>query len=381
MSIASQICKRTYQADGENREWEVDFPLLSEQDLEVYVTAPDGTQTQLTSAYELHLAQHILEYPTTSSGLSALSTGYTLTLLRRTPLTQPLSFTQQGTLDAQALEQGYDKLTLNVQELAEQVTRSIKYPVSSNKTGADAQTFLDELAASQTTALSGALASVEQTKQTLQQNMQDESSTRLQADVTLQQNIQTLTGTLAQKDATLTSALSAESTARATADTSLQTNLTAEAAARSAADDALAAQISQLHFIEFVSALPASGNSKYVYAVPQEQTDLENHPIVVLYMWNAADSAWNAVGAFSTNLEPDNLLTKTEAAGTYLTQTNAQATYLPLAQKSAANGVAGLDATGKVVSSQLPYATASTVGGIKQSFDSTTHTWTIIVSQ
>ncbi len=375
MSITSQICKHIYLADGQTREFEIDIPVLSAQDIAVYVTAADGTETKITENYAVNIAQGTVTYPTLASGLAPVATGYKVTLVRVTPLTQTLTLTQQGVLDAKALEGGYDKLTLQLQETAEQLKRCIKYTVSSGKTDADAAEFLAELQAAQTAALNSALASVEAVKTTLLQSMSEETTARMQADVTLQQSIQTLAGTVSLSDSTHTAALSAETTARQGADNDLQAAISAEAALRLAADNALAEQISQLSFLEFVTSLPVSGSSKYIYAVPQEETDLDNYPIVVLYVWQ---NGWKAVGAFSTNLDPDSLLTKTEAQNTYLAQSAAQSTYVPLAQKAAAGGVASLDANGKVADGQLAYATAVRVGGIKQSFDATTGTWIVI---
>lgn len=48
-------------------------------------------------------------------------------------------------------------------------------------------------------------------------------------------------------------------------------------------------------------------------------------------------------------------------------------------KKGVANGVASLDANAKIPSSQIPYATSSTVGGVKINFDSNTGTLNIIV--
>ena len=375
MSITSQICKHIYLADGQTREFEIDFPILSAQDIAVYVTATDGTETKITENYAVNIAQGIVIYPTLSSSLDPVAEGCKVTLMRVTPLTQALTLTQQGVLDAKALEGGYDKLTLQLQEAAEQLKRCIKYTVSSGKTDVDAATFLAELQATQTAALNSALASVEAVKTSLLQSMSEETTARTQADLALQQNIQTLTGTVSLNDSTHTVALSAESTTRQSADSDLQAAISAEAALRLAADNALAEQISQLSFLEFVVSLPVSGNSKYIYAVPQAETDLEDYPIVVLYVWQ---NEWKAVGAFSTNLDPDSLLTKTEAQNTYLAQSTAQSTYLPLTQKAAVGGVASLDANGQVSDGQLAYATAVRVGGIKQSFDASTGTWTVI---
>ncbi len=378
MSISSLICKRTYQADGEKREWEIDFPVLSAQDLAVYVTDLQGAESKITDNYTVDLEREVVVYPSINSGVSPLATGYKITLLRTTPHTQGITLTQQGTLDAKELEAGFDKLTLQIQELSEQLKRSIKYAVSSINTDVDAQTFLNELQATQTAALNSALASVEETKITLQQALTTEQTQRSQADLSLQQSLQMLTGTVAQQDAAQTVALSSEASSRSTADSALESALSAETTARLNGDAALQQAIEQLNFITFVVGLPSSGNSKYIYAVPQDETDLDDHPIVVLYLWDASEQTWNAVGAFSTNLDPATLLTKTEAANTYLTQTSAVNTYLPLAQKAVAGGVASLDSNGKLTSAQMPYATLSTIGGIKSSFDATMGTWTVI---
>ncbi len=186
MTISSQICKRIYQADGENRTWEYDFPILSAANLYVYVTSPDGTEEKITTGYEVNTLQNTLTYPTLASGLDPLPSGYKITLVRQSELTQNIHLTQQGTLDAAELEHGYDKLTLQVQELAEQTQRSIKYAVSSGKTGTDAAAFLAELANSQTTALNNALDSVAQTKTQLEQTVAQEQTARQSADSALQ---------------------------------------------------------------------------------------------------------------------------------------------------------------------------------------------------
>ena len=277
MSITSKICKCTYNGDGENRSWEVSFPFLSSQDLVIYVTNTHGQESVVSTGYEINSTQGMVIFPTIVSGLDPLSEGERITILRRTPLTQEITLTQQGVFDARMLEQGFDKLTLHVQELAEESARSLKYPVSSSNSDTDAQHFLAEITENQTN-LSAAL--------------QTEQNSRQQADLSLQQSIQLLTNALTQQDVTHSQALSQE----------IQ--------ARQAADNVLETTINQLNFIQFVSALPQTGNSKYIYAVAQEETDLENHPIVILYVWDGTDLQWCAVGAFSINIEGTNLMLK-----------------------------------------------------------------------
>lgn len=296
MSVTSQICKRIYSGDGETRSWEVDFPIQSAADVAVYVTTSGGAETKITSGYEVDLVNEVVVYPTLASGLSPLPAGAKITLLRTTALTQELTLTQQGVLDADALEAGYDKLTLQLQELAEKIERCIKYAVSSGKTGADAQQFLNELNSQQTAALNTALSSVAQTETEVLQALQTETTNRQEADLALQQSVQTLSGTLSQKDAAQTQALSAEAAARAGACDTLQAAVNAEITARQTADDA----------------------------------------------------------KLSKTEAADTYLTQSAAAATYLTQTQAGSTYVALSQKAAANGVATLDSNTLIPAAQLP---------------------------
>lgn len=130
MTISAQVTKRIYAGNGENTKWDVDFPLLSADHLQVFLTSPQGVQTRLTEHFRLDLNTHTLIYPTEESGLMPLPAGWTITLLRHTPPTQEVNLLRQGELDAEVLEQAYDKLTLLVQELGEETARSIKYPAS-----------------------------------------------------------------------------------------------------------------------------------------------------------------------------------------------------------------------------------------------------------
>lgn len=118
---------------------------------------------------------------------------------------------------------------------------------------------------------------------------------------------------------------------------------------------------SALNFVQWVDALPETGESKYIYAVPREETDTDGKQIAALYLWDG--SSWRGAGAFSLNIDPATLATKAELSG-----------YLPLSSKAVANGVASLDANAKVPSAQIPTATNSALGGVKP--DGTTITVT-----
>ena len=117
--------------------------------------------------------------------------------------------------------------------------------------------------------------------------------------------------------------------------------------------------INSLQMIKWVDTLPKTGESKYIYAVPREETDTDGKQIAALYLWDG--SAWRGAGAFSLNIDPDTLATKTELAG-----------YLPLSSKAVANGVASLDANARVPVAQIPdlsstYATINSLATVATS--------------
>ena len=67
MTISSQICKRTYQADGETRRWSVDFPYLSLTELKVYRTDSSGNETDVSAQCILDEIEREIIYPTLAS--------------------------------------------------------------------------------------------------------------------------------------------------------------------------------------------------------------------------------------------------------------------------------------------------------------------------
>ena len=108
---------------------------------------------------------------------------------------------------------------------------------------------------------------------------------------------------------------------------------------------------------EWVTELPEVGKKNTLYLVYSGITR-DGYSIYQQFAWNQTTSTWIALGAFDTSIDINNLVLKTD--------------------KNVANGVAGLDANAQLNPSVIPYATASTVGGIKQSFDASTGTWTVI---
>ena len=105
--------------------------------------------------------------------------------------------------------------------------------------------------------------------------------------------------------------------------------------------------------LEFVDSLPASGQDSVIYLVP---TGTEN--VCSMYIWS--NGQWKLVG--STQIDMSQYYTKT--------QTDALLDgKIDLTEKGAASGVAELDATGKVPSSQLPSYVDDTIEGYLNDVD------------
>lgn len=151
MTVSNTTVKLTYAGNGSNRVFGITFPLLSASHLRVVVTAPDGVETNVTSNFAINTALNALTYPTVASGLDPLATGYTITLVRQTPLTQEIDLHVGHALDAAELESGYDKLTYAVQEIKEEVGRAVKTGVSKSAPET-AEAYMDAITAAKESA-------------------------------------------------------------------------------------------------------------------------------------------------------------------------------------------------------------------------------------
>ncbi len=168
MTVSTQLTKRIYAGNGVTRQWDVDFPFSGAADLRLFVTSPAGAEEEIKEFFSLDFPGRVLIYPTEESGRPALPGGWQLTIVRQTPLTQEVDLLRQGELDAEVLEGGYDKLTLIVQELDEKISRSIKYPVSSQVSNLETDNFLKtilDVKQEALTASSSAVSAAEEARQ------------------------------------------------------------------------------------------------------------------------------------------------------------------------------------------------------------------------
>ena len=144
MTVANTTTKLQYKGNGENRTFGITFPLADGSHLRLFLTTPQGMESEITKNFAFSDTLDSVTYPTLESGLEPLEDGYTLTLLRQTPPTQELDLQSGHALDAEELERGFDKLTCLVQEAQEQMARAICYPVSAEEKPS-AEDFLEQL--------------------------------------------------------------------------------------------------------------------------------------------------------------------------------------------------------------------------------------------
>lgn len=68
-------------------------------------------------------------------------------------------------------------------------------------------------------------------------------------------------------------------------------------------------KIAAINFIKWVTELPTTGETKYLYAIARTEKDKEGHYIAALYVWDGR--AWRGAGGYSLNIDPDTIATKT----------------------------------------------------------------------
>lgn len=88
--------------------------------------------------------------------------------------------------------------------------------------------------------------------------------------------------------------------------------------------------------IQIVAELPETGVGGVLYGTIMPEMTRDNYGIIQFFVWYNDD--WYAVGAYSIDIDP--------------------------------NGIVYEDA--------IPYGTSTRVGGIKQSFDGSTNTWSVV---
>ena len=145
MTVSSQTAKVSYAGNGSTKTFAVPFYFLADGHLKVVLGKPDNTETvyALITNYTVADAGNPAGGSITlTSGTAAPASGETLVIVRNVPLTQETDYQANDDFPAESHERALDKLTMENQQLAEEVARSAKLPVTSS---ADADALVADI--------------------------------------------------------------------------------------------------------------------------------------------------------------------------------------------------------------------------------------------
>lgn len=138
MTVSTDGRKVILEGNGTKTDWDFTFPVFSADDLRVVITDTAGAETELvldaaggfTVTFDSALpSTGTVNYPWDVNG-TTLVAGETITILRDMDFTQATDITNAGSYRAQTIENAFDKLTMLVLQLREQIDRVLIVPVS-----------------------------------------------------------------------------------------------------------------------------------------------------------------------------------------------------------------------------------------------------------
>lgn len=127
MTIAKTSRRIQYAGNGSVQAFSFPYRFFADSDLDVFITTnATGVQVQKTLTTDYTVSNNGDETGGTVTMVTAPASGETLTILGDIPLTQGTDYTDNDPFPATAHEAALDRLTLQVQELEEKLSRAIK---------------------------------------------------------------------------------------------------------------------------------------------------------------------------------------------------------------------------------------------------------------
>lgn len=234
MTISSEVRKAgPYDGNDVTTSFPFSFKVFSADDVVVVLTDPAGVETILTGGTDYSVTLNA-DQDTAPGGtvekVSALPTGYLLTITSNVPNLQPLDLTNQGGFYPKVINAALDRLTILAQQNAEQISRSVKVPISSSVTPDSLIAQLTQDAATATAAASSASASA--TAAAASEIAAAGSATAAAASATAATASEAATA--ASESAAATSAINAANSAAAASNSAITATTQASSAAISA---------------------------------------------------------------------------------------------------------------------------------------------------
>ena len=134
MTIESTQSAQTMSGDGARRVFPFTFTAWPNQ-LKAIITAPDGTETDVTERSSFTMEEEAggsVAYPADTAA-PALPSGWKFTVMRAMNFKQETDLVTGGQYRSEVIEDRFDRLTAQDQELLEKVNRAILAPVASGE--------------------------------------------------------------------------------------------------------------------------------------------------------------------------------------------------------------------------------------------------------
>ena len=128
MTISSTTVKNSYNGDSSTTTFSYTFKIFANTDLQVIIRSALGTETvkTLTTHYTVTGAGSASGGSVTFTAGNIPATGETVVLRRAVPQTQAIDYIANDPFPAESHEEGLDRAMMTLQQLQEEVTRSIK---------------------------------------------------------------------------------------------------------------------------------------------------------------------------------------------------------------------------------------------------------------
>jgi hypothetical protein len=128
MTISSTTVKNSYSGDGSTTTFNYTFKIFADSDLQVIIRSSTATETvkTITTHYTVTGAGSASGGTVVFTAGNIPATGETVVLRRAVPQTQAIDYIANDPFPAESHEEGLDRAMMTLQQLQEEVTRSIK---------------------------------------------------------------------------------------------------------------------------------------------------------------------------------------------------------------------------------------------------------------
>lgn len=139
MTVSSTTVKNSYSGNGSTTQFAYTFKIFADTDLQVIIRSSTGTETTktLTTHYTVSGAGDASGGNVTFTSGNTPATGETVVIRRGVPQTQAIDYIANDPFPAESHEEGLDRATMTIQQMQEEVTRSIKLSKTNTMTSTE----------------------------------------------------------------------------------------------------------------------------------------------------------------------------------------------------------------------------------------------------